>query len=231
MRIRVTDDPMQLGSIKLDQVERTPSDASEIDFFKRLFDIIVAATALVALSPVILLFALLIRLQDGGKAIFAQARHGYKGETFKCYKLRTMSVDANARLEVLLREDPALRREWLATQKLQNDPRITKLGRFLRKSSIDELPQLWNVLMGEMSIVGPRPIVEGEIKKYGDDFRYFTSVRPGLTGLWQVEGRTDTTYKERVAMDVRYAQTRTFWNDIWIVLKTIPAVLMSRGAF
>lgn len=221
---------MHLGSIKLDQVEHAQAGPSEIDFFKRLFDITIAATALVALSPVILLFALLVRLQDGGASIFAQPRRGYKGEIFKCYKLRTMSVDANVRLEALLRDDPALSSEWLATQKLQNDPRITKLGKFLRKSSIDELPQLWNVLLGEMSIVGPRPIVDGEIKKYGDDFRYFTSVRPGLTGLWQVEGRTDTTYEERVAMDVKYAQTRTFWNDIWIVLKTIPAVLMSRGA-
>lgn len=221
---------MHLGSIKLDQVEHAQAGPSEIDFFKRLFDITIAATALVALSPVILLFALLVRLQDGGASFFAQPRRGYKGEIFKCYKLRTMSVDANVRLEALLRDDPALRSEWLATQKLQNDPRITKLGKFLRKSSIDELPQLWNVLLGEMSIVGPRPIVDGEIKKYGDDFRYFTSVRPGLTGLWQVEGRTDTTYEERVAMDVKYAQTRTFWNDIWIVLKTIPAVLMSRGA-
>lgn len=221
---------MHLGSIKLDQVEPVQAGRSEVDFFKRMFDIVVAATALVALSPVILLFALLVRLQDGGASIFAQSRRGYKGEIFKCYKLRTMSLDANVRLEMLLRDDPALRSEWLATQKLQNDPRITKLGKFLRKSSIDELPQLWNVLLGEMSIVGPRPIVDGEIKKYGDDFRYFTSVRPGLTGLWQVEGRTDTTYEERVAMDVKYAQTRTFWNDIWIVLKTIPAVLLSRGA-
>ncbi len=201
-----------------------------IDPLKRAFDIVVSAIALVLLAPLILLCALLVRIQDGGNAFFAQDRYGLNGKTFRCFKLRSMASDAAERLERLLDENPDLRREWQATQKLRHDPRITPLGHFLRKSSIDELPQLWNVLRGDMSIVGPRPIVKNEIQKYGDSYRFYTAVRPGLIGLWQVEGRTETTYVERVEMDVRYVQTRTFWKDLWIVLKTVPAVIASRGA-
>ena len=201
-----------------------------MDPFKRTFDIAVSLIALIFLAPLIAVFAIMVRLQDGGPAFFSQTRYGLHGRTFKCYKLRSMAVDAAERLERILETDPELRREWQTAQKLQNDPRITPLGNFLRKSSIDELPQLWNVLRGDMSIVGPRPIVKNEIQKYGDSYRYYTAVRPGLTGLWQVEGRADTTYDERVDMDVKYVRTRSFLNDVWIVLRTIPAVLASRGA-
>ncbi|MCR9268697.1 MAG: sugar transferase [Henriciella sp.] len=229
MRVRVSEDPMHLTGVRIES-SHAEHITPNIDPLKRAFDIVVAATALVLLAPLILLFAILVRIQDGGKSIFAHDRYGLNGTTFKCYKLRSMAVDATERLQTLLNENPELRREWQATQKLKNDPRITPLGQFLRKSSIDELPQLWNVLRGDMSIVGPRPIVKNEIQKYGDSYRFYTAVRPGLTGLWQVEGRTETTYQERVEMDVRYVQTRSFWNDVWIVLKTIPAVIASRGA-
>jgi len=169
-----------------------------------------------------------IKRHDGGPAIFAQDRIGHGGRVFRCYKLRSMVVDSQARLEALLESDPAARAEWEATQKLKNDPRITRLGQFLRKSSLDELPQLWNIFMGEMSIVGPRPIVQNEIAKYGADFIYYTDVRPGLTGLWQVSGRSETTYEERVALDVEYVREWSFFRDIKVILLTIPAILASR---
>lgn len=197
---------------------------------KRIFDILAAGSALVALAPLIGAFALAVKLQDGGPAFFAQKRYGRDGRIFKCYKLRSMVVDADVRLKKLLETDPAARAEWEATQKLTNDPRITALGRFVRKTSIDELPQLFNVLRGDMSLVGPRPIVENEIAKYGENYRDYCAVRPGITGAWQVSGRSDTTYSERVQMDVEYAKTRSFWGDMRIVLETIPAVLLSRGA-
>lgn len=199
-------------------------------YAKRLFDIVVSATALIALSPLILIFALVIKLQDGEDALFQQKRYGLKGETFSCFKLRSMVPDARERLEALLSASPEARTEWEATQKLTNDPRITALGHFIRKTSIDELPQLYNVLRGDMSLVGPRPIVENEIEKYGESFGFYCEVRPGVTGLWQVQGRSDTTYPERVAMDVEYVRTHSFIGDIMIVLKTVPAVLMSKGA-
>ena len=126
--------------------------------------------------------------------------------------------------------NPAARAEWEETQKFVNDPRITPLGHFIRKTSIDELPQLWNILRGDMSLVGPRPIVENEIAKYGEFYRDYCAVRPGLTGLWQVEGRSNTTYEERVQLDVKYTRTRTFTGDFMIMLRTVPAVLLSRGA-
>ncbi len=230
MRIRVPEDPVQLTGVRL-ETEFLERNSNSVFPYKRVFDFFVAAIAIVLLAPLIALFALLVKLQDGGKAFYGQTRYGRNGKTFRCYKIRSMSQDANDRLKLLLSTHPELKREWLATQKLKNDPRITPLGHFLRKTSIDELPQLWNVLCGDMSIVGPRPIVKEEIQKYGDNYRFYTSVRPGLTGLWQIEGRAETTYQERVEMDVEYAQTRSFFMDVLIMLKTIPAVLFSRGAY
>jgi len=180
--------------------------------------------------PLLLTVGLLIRLQDGGRAVYSQKRYGRDGRTFHCFKLRSMVLDADARLKEILETDPEARAEWETLQKLSHDPRITPLGHFIRKTSIDELPQLINILKGEMSIVGPRPIVENEISKYGEYYRDYCSVRPGLTGLWQVEGRSDTTYEERVQLDARYANERTFTGDIMIMLRTVPAVLFSRGA-
>lgn len=197
---------------------------------KRGTDIVVALIALIFLSPLIIVVAMIVRLQDGGPAFFAQERIGRNGKRFMCFKIRSMVPDAEERLEEILSEDVSARREWEETQKLTNDERVTPIGHFLRKSSIDELPQLINVLRGEMSMVGPRPIVESEVARYGEYFPKYCSVSPGLTGLWQVEGRSDTTYEERVQLDVEYACTRTFWGDIKILLMTLPAVLRSRGA-
>ncbi|HAE28838.1 MAG TPA: UDP-phosphate galactose phosphotransferase [Hyphomonas adhaerens] len=197
---------------------------------KRIMDIVIASIALVFVFPLLLVVGILIRLQDGGRAVYAQKRYGQNGRTFKCYKLRSMVANADERLQEILATNPAARAEWEETQKFVNDPRITPLGHFIRKTSIDELPQLWNILRGDMSLVGPRPIVENEIAKYGEFYRDYCAVRPGLTGLWQVEGRSNTTYEERVQLDVKYTRTRTFTGDFMIMLRTVPAVLLSRGA-
>jgi exopolysaccharide production protein ExoY len=197
---------------------------------KRMLDVGLAIAALVFLAPLLLTACLLIRLQDGGQAIFPHTRYGLGGRTFKCLKLRSMVPDAAERLQTLIDSDPVARREWEETQKLTNDPRVTALGKFIRASSIDELPQLLNVIRGDMSLVGPRPISMSERSRYGDGFADYCSVRPGITGKWQISGRSNISYTERVAMDVAYARTRTFWGDVLIMVKTIPAVLFSIGA-
>ena len=198
--------------------------------FKRILDICIASVALVFVAPLLITVMILIRLQDGGPALYSQSRYGRGGKTFKCYKLRSMVTNAKEQLEFILATDPVAREEWQTSQKLTDDPRITPLGHFIRKTSIDELPQLFNILCGDMSLVGPRPIVENEIQRYGTDFKEYCAVRPGLTGLWQVRGRSDTTYGERVALDVEYANSRTLMSDIVILFQTIPAVIFSRGA-
>ncbi len=204
--------------------------ASVSSILKRGMDIVLALVGLVFASPVMLLIAILIKSSDRGAIVFAQSRIGLKGETFKCYKFRTMVMDASEQLRHLLETNPEARREWESTQKLKNDPRITPLGKFLRKSSLDELPQLLNILRGEMSIVGPRPIVKSEIEKYGPFYPSYAAVRPGLTGLWQVNGRSDTEYDQRVQLDRAYTENWSMRSDIAIVAKTIPALLFSRGA-
>jgi exopolysaccharide production protein ExoY len=197
---------------------------------KRALDIAVASLALLFVAPLLLIIALLVRLQDGQAAIFSHTRYGQNGRTFKCLKIRSMVPDAAERLQELLERDPEAKREWELTQKLVHDPRITPLGQFIRATSIDELPQLINVLKGDMSLVGPRPISLSERSKYGENFADYCSVRPGITGLWQVSGRSNVSYPERVRMDTTYALNRSFWGDIVIMLKTIPAVLKSDGA-
>ena len=197
---------------------------------KRTFDLLAAFGSLIFLCPVMFILAVLIRMQDGGPAIFAHTRIGKNGRPFKCYKFRSMVLDAQERLEILLASDPDARAEWARDQKLRNDPRVTALGRFIRKSSLDELPQLFNILKGDMSVVGPRPIIADEMVRYAGHVEDYLSVTPGVTGLWQVSGRNDVSYDERVQMDARYARTWTVAGDIWITLKTVPAVLASRGA-
>lgn len=219
-----------LADPKFEVAQKTNSESRLAGFLKRLTDIVVSLAALIFLLPVLLPLAVAIRLSDRGPALFKQKRIGRNGEEFWCYKFRSMVVDANQRLEELLEKSPQARREWEATQKLEQDPRITALGNFLRKSSLDELPQLFNILKGEMSIVGPRPIVRSEAEKYGDYFAHYCHVRPGLTGLWQVSGRSDTSYEERVALDVRYVSEWSYTNDLMIMAKTVPAVLLSDGA-
>ncbi len=197
---------------------------------KRLFDLITACCLLLLLSPLMLLLAWRIR-QDGGPAVFAHQRVGQSGMLFPCYKFRSMVVDAKEQLERLLASSPELRTEWERDHKLKNDPRISPVGHFLRKTSLDELPQLFNVLRGEMSLVGPRPIVEAELERYGEDAEYFLMVRPGITGLWQVSGRNDVGYETRVYLDSWYVKNWSLWYDIAILFKTMRVVLRRDGAY
>lgn len=197
----------------------------------RVLDIVISISAILFLLPVLVVVAILVRLQDGGPIIFRQPRIGMNGEVFFCLKFRSMRVDASAVLERLLETDLKLRAEWETHQKFRNDPRITKLGNFLRKSSIDELPQLLNVIRGEMSLVGPRPIVQSEVNKYGRSFKFYTSVQPGITGLWQVSGRSDVNYSRRVALDRVFARKACLALYLGILIKTIPAVLTRKGSY
>jgi exopolysaccharide production protein ExoY len=197
---------------------------------KRALDIIGAGVGLVLLAPFFLIVALLVRA-DGGPAFFAHQRVGRGGKLFGCLKFRSMVIDSQARLEALLANDPAARAEWEATRKLKNDPRITRIGSFLRSTSLDELPQLINVLRGEMSLVGPRPVQEAEIDRYyGASAAHYMAVRPGITGLWQVSGRSETSYESRVALDVSYVSRPSLLADFSILLRTPVAVLSRRGA-
>lgn len=197
---------------------------------KRLFDLLAALAALAVLSPVLLLLVLCLRM-EGGTALFAHRRVGRHRRSFRCYKFRTMLPDADRRLAELLARDPAARAEWDREFKLRSDPRVTRLGNFLRKSSLDELPQLWNVVRGDMSLVGPRPIVEDELPRYGECLHDYLSVRPGITGLWQVSGRNHTTYAERVAFDSHYVHNWSFGLDCSILLRTVWVVLARKGAY
>lgn len=229
MGFRVTNDVRDVDDSPL-PAQFFSHNQYSVNWAKRALDVIIAFLALIFLAPLIIVSAMIVRLQDGGPAFFSQERVGKHGRKFQCFKLRSMVPDAQARLVKLLKEDPQASLEWEATQKLTNDTRITAFGHFLRKTSIDELPQLINVLRGEMSLVGPRPIVSAEVQRYGEYFRQYCSVYPGITGLWQVQGRSDTTYEERVQLDVIYAETRSFWGDVKIMVMTIPVVLWSRGA-
>ena len=197
---------------------------------KRAFDVIVSSLALLFLAPAFLTVALLIKLTDPGPIFFRHMRVGRQGMRFGCLKFRTMAVDAEARLARILREDPEAAAEWASSQKLRNDPRITAIGAFLRKTSLDELPQLWNVLIGDMSLVGPRPITRSELNRYGRDRRYYLLVRPGITGLWQVSGRSSVGYDKRVRYDREYLEEWSRLGDLWIMLMTVPAVLSTRDA-
>lgn len=201
------------------------------DFAIRALDISIALAALVFFLPFLVLIAALVYFSDFGPVIFAHTRIGRHGQPFKCYKFRSMKVNSQELLHKLLATNPAARAEWQRDHKLRADPRITPFGSFLRKSSIDELPQLWNVLKGDMSIVGPRPIVLAEVGRYGRYFDHYCRVRPGLTGLWQVSGRNDTTYRRRVACDVTYVRSQSVSGNIRIIAATIPSVLRRSGSY
>jgi Undecaprenyl-phosphate galactose phosphotransferase WbaP len=200
-------------------------------FIKRLVDLGLALFLGFLCLPLIGLIAALIKSSSPGPVFYSQERIGFQGHRFKAWKFRTMYTDANDMLKQLLASDPELREEWEANQKLKNDPRVTKIGRWLRKTSLDELPQLWNILVGEMSTVGPRPIVEGEIERYGESYSLYKRVVPGLTGLWQVSGRNNTTYGERVSLDSYYVWNWSPWMDIYILARTIKVVLFFKGAY
>jgi lipopolysaccharide/colanic/teichoic acid biosynthesis glycosyltransferase len=195
----------------------------------RLFDCTVASVLLLLLAPVLIGLALLVKLSTGGPVLFKHRRIGRGGVEFGCLKFRTMVPDADRLIRDLLATSERFRFEWQSGQKLLEDPRITPVGRILRRYSLDELPQLLNVLRGEMSIVGPRPIVEEEVVRYGPSFAAYCSVRPGLTGLWQVSGRNSLPYAERVRLDALYAETKCLRGDLAICLRTIPVVVFARG--
>ena len=199
--------------------------------FKRVFDFIFSFLGLIVLLPFFILIVFLIKISSKGPAIYSHTRYGLNGKTFPAFKFRSMVLNADKVLVDFLKDNPSLKKEWEKDQKLKNDPRITRVGNFLRKTSLDELPQLFNVFLGQMSLVGPRPIVKNEIEKYGDVYKFYKSVRPGITGLWQVSGRNNTTYEERVQFDLEYVTNWSFKLDIIILFKTIKVVLFRDGAY
>lgn len=199
-------------------------------YLKRVFDLVVTSVALVLLSPFMLWIALRIRMSGPG-VVFAHKRIGRNGESFMCYKFRSMVPNAEAVLKDILAKDPVARQQWEDKMKIDNDPRVTSIGQFLRKTSMDELPQLWNILKGDMSLVGPRPIIQKEIERYGHRIEFYQRVRPGLTGLWQVSGRSDTDYNTRVRLDTWYSKNWTLWYDLAILFKTVKIVLNRKGAY
>jgi exopolysaccharide production protein ExoY len=195
-------------------------------FFKRAFDIAMVFALVLIVLPVVLVFGLLIRL-DGGPALYSQARVGRKGRVFRCWKLRTMQVDAERRLAELIASDPQARAEWSNRQKLRNDPRITPIGRILRKTSLDELPQLWNVLRGDMSLVGPRPMMPDQATLYPG--RAYYALRPGLTGFWQISDRNETSFAGRAAFDTEYSLRLSFLTDMMVLIATAWVVVRGTG--
>ena len=200
-------------------------------FAKRIFDLTATICGGLFILPFVIILCIIVGIDNKGRVIFAHQRVGQHGRLFPCYKFQTMVPDAQQRLEEYLAENSAARQEWEESFKLTNDPRVTKLGAFLRRTSLDELPQLLNVLWGNMSLVGPRPIVRQEIERYGEDIREYYMVPPGITGIWQVNGRSDTSYKERVAMDTWYVRNWSVWIDLVYLFKTVKTVFTGKGAY
>ena len=195
---------------------------------KRLFDLVVVIFVLPVLSPLIVLLWLIVRM-DGGPGFFGHERIGRNGVSFRCWKIRSMVPNSEERLKDYLANNPEAAREWSENFKLRNDPRITPIGKYLRKSSLDELPQFWNVLLGEMSLVGPRPVSRDELQMYSIHLESYLSMSPGITGPWQVSGRNNLTYEQRVAIDVDYSRQAHLRLDIKILLKTASVVLRRTG--
>jgi exopolysaccharide production protein ExoY len=198
---------------------------------KRVFDILLASVAIVLLSPLFVMVALLVKLSDGGRVFYAHRRIGRNGNAFYCLKFRTMVENGDEVLAMHFAQNPQARAEWLAIRKLQNDPRVTRVGAVLRKLSLDELPQVFNILLGHMSVVGPRPVIKDELELYGQAADCYLRSRPGLTGLWQVSGRNDVSYGTRVAFDQQYVENWSFLADLKIIVLTVPAILESRGSY
>ena len=197
---------------------------------KRAADIALAAIAIIVLLPVMIIVALLVFQYDGRSPFYGHARIGWHDRNFRCWKFRSMMAESDAILAEHLARNTAAAVEWATSRKLRDDPRVTWIGRILRASSLDELPQLFNVLAGDMSLVGPRPIVTDEIALYGATYRCYRACRPGLTGLWQISGRSDCSYEKRVSLDEGYARQWSFSRDLAILLKTIPAVIGRKGS-
>ncbi len=212
------------------------SDVSHSDFsttfshyVKDAIDFCGAIVALVLFAPLMAGIAAALTLQSG-PVVFAHERVGLGGRKFRCLKFRTMAPDAEQRLKAVLEADPVAREQWERDRKLLNDPRITPLGKFLRETSLDELPQIFNILNGEMSLVGPRPVTESELSKYGEDVVYYLKCKPGVTGMWQVHGRNNLSYEARVALDSQYARNQSLWLDAQILFKTFGVVMSKTGA-
>ena len=200
-------------------------------FIKRLLDIILILFISPILIPVFIIIGILVKITSKGPVFYGHKRAGKNGKEFKCWKFRTMCIDSQEQLEKILATDPVRKAEWEKDRKFTDDPRVTKFGKILRKTSLDELPQLINILTGEMSFVGPRPVTVSELSKYKESKDFVLSVTPGLTGMWQVSGRSDTGYEERITFDTYYIQNWSIWLDIWILIKTVWVVLKGKGAY
>ncbi len=219
--------------------DRQPSEIAEESpqrklgsrLLKRSLDVGLALLISVIVLPLLAIVAILLRLEGRGPVFYGQSRLGRRGEPFTAWKFRSMVADADEILESFLLANPAAREEWERDHKLKHDPRITWLGRILRSTSLDELPQIWNVLRGDMSLVGPRPIVRAEIVKYGEVYEDYMQVWPGITGLWQVSGRNNTTYEERVRLDRDYVRNWSLSKDLLILIRTVRVVLLREGAY
>ena len=199
---------------------------------KNVFDFSLTAVGTLCISPLLIYIAYRIKKEDPGPIFFAHERIGKDGKPFPCYKFRSMVTNSQEMLQQYLAENPAAREEWEREFKLKDDPRVTPIGKVLRRTSLDELPQIFNVLRGEMSLVGPRPVIQEELDKYyGEAAKLYCSVKPGITGLWQVSGRSDTMYEERVALDAEYINSRSLLGDIVILWKTIAVVALKKGAY
>ncbi len=222
--------PLEIGEVLCLKVRQNLLDPRRLAL-KRGMDFVLSLLGGIVILPFLVLIALAIKVESRGPVFFRQSRIGRDGQTIHILKFRTMVRNAEEVLQQYLETNPELREEWKADQKLRNDPRITRVGAWLRRTSLDELPQLWNVLKGEMSLVGPRPIVENEIIRYGSAFASYKRVRPGMTGLWQVSGRNDLSYKQRVHLDRFYICNWSTWLDLLILAKTLPVVLGRKGAY
>jgi Undecaprenyl-phosphate galactose phosphotransferase WbaP len=213
------------------RANRIPSELFRYRVIKRCADVFLVLLSVPLTLLVLGIVAVMVTLSSPGPILYSHRRIRKNGAFFSMWKFRTMCVDSAEVLEEYLARNPKARTEWNETHKLRNDPRITPIGLFLRRYSLDELPQLWNVLAGQMSLVGPRPIVAAEVEKYGESFKCYCRVQPGLTGLWQVSGRSELTYDERVALDCQYVQRWSLWNDVKIMSKTFRSVINQDGAF
>lgn len=220
-------DPLQHHAPTATAPDTVAADAA----ITRTIDVAVALAAILVLLPLLVLIVVALKLTSPGPVLFAHRRIGKHGRVFPCFKFRSMVVNSAEVLDRHLAENPEARAEWARDQKLRDDPRITPIGRLLRRSSLDEVPQIFNVLRGEMSMVGPRPIVEAEVIRYRQYIVDYQSVKPGITGLWQISGRNNTTYRRRVALDTAYARGRSVKLDLAIMARTVPAVIFGSGCY
>jgi exopolysaccharide production protein ExoY len=233
--VRIAPDPFLRPDGQIGRRETTRQTWTKLNLpverlSKTLFDRIAAVLALVMIAPVMAVIAVLILMQRDGPVLFSHVRVGRGGRLFRCHKFRTMVPDGGKLFDQILAIDPIASEDWTVRRKVLRDPRVSRLGAFLRSTSLDELPQFWNVLRGDMSMVGPRPITVEELDHYGDNAREYLSVRPGITGAWQISGRSECTYSERVALDVDYVRNVSFARDMRILLQTVSVVLKRQGA-